>query len=166
MAWEIAASVAEIVGALAVVVSLIYLAREVRQNTVASRATMHQQYIDAQMNANRGVSDDPEISTLIANANKDYELLSESELIRLQFVFWNHFNQWHLAFTTQKHSMLETEMFDVVTRGYSGYIQSSVAFRNMWKASSFAYDKAFQEHVESVIAGASDAPNYPGLETN
>lgn len=166
MAWEIAASIAEVVGALAVVISLIYLAREVRQNTVASRATMHQQYIDAQMNANRGVSDDPEISALIANANNDYDSLSEPELIRLQFVFWNHFNQWHLAFTLQKHSMLETEMLDVIIRGYSGYIHSSLAFRKMWRALSFAYDKAFQEHVESVIEGTTDAPNYPGFKTD
>ena len=53
MSWEIAASIAEIVSAVAVVISLLYVANEVRQNTIASRASTHQQYIDTQTNVNR-----------------------------------------------------------------------------------------------------------------
>jgi len=47
VSWEIAASIAEIVSAIAVVVSLLYLANEVRQNTIASRASTHQKYTEA-----------------------------------------------------------------------------------------------------------------------
>jgi hypothetical protein len=61
--------------------------------------------------------------------------------------------------------MLESDMFDVISRGYSGYIRGSVAFEKMWRASAFAYDKEFQEHVESVIAGAENAPIYPGFKS-
>ncbi len=163
MNWEIAASVAEIIGAVAVLVSLIYVANEIRQNTVASRASMHQQYIDTQTNVNRAMSDDPEIAALVARANRDYESLSDEELVRLQFIMFNHFNQWHLAFTTQRNSMLESEMFRTIVRGYTGYMQSSVAFQKMWEACGYAYDRAFQEHVASVIADSGGQHQYPGL---
>ena len=163
MTWEIAASIAEIVSAIAVVISLLYLANEVRQNTVASRASTHQQYIDTQTNVNRATSDDPEVASLIARANADYDSLSDEEIIRLQFVFYNHFNQWHLAFTTQRKALLDDEMLTVVNRGYMGYLQSSVAFQRMWEACGYAYDDAFQSHVTKIIADAEIHHQFPGF---
>ena len=163
MSWELAASIAEVVSAIAVVVSLIYLANEVRQNTIASRTSTHQQYIDTQANVNRGVSDDAEMAALVARAENDFESLSDEELIRLQFVFFNHFNQWHFAFTSRQKSLLEEEMFSTVARGYTGYMQSSTAFQRMWEVCGFAYDEQFRKFVEQLIADSKMQHQYPGF---
>jgi len=119
--------------------------------------------LDTQTNVNRATSDDPEVAALISRANKDYDSLKDEEIIRLQFVFYNHFNQWHLAFTTQRHSLLDDEMLAVVTRGYAGYMQSSVAFQRMWEACGYAYDEAFQAHVNKVITGSEIQHQFPGF---
>ena len=163
MDWEIAASIAEIVSAIAVVVSLLYLANEVRQNTIASRAESHQHWMDTQTNVNRATSDDPEVAALIVRANKDYDSLKDEEIVRLQFVFYNHFNQWHLAFTTQQKSLMDDEMLNVVTRGYIGYLQSSVAFQRMWEACGYAYDEAFRSYVDDVIENSALKHQFPGF---
>ena len=47
MNWEAISAIGQIVGALAVVISLIYLAREVRRNTRASRLTAMRSMSDA-----------------------------------------------------------------------------------------------------------------------
>ena len=59
--------------------------------------------------------------------------------------------------------MLDADMLQVITRGYAGYARSSVAFRNMWRASAYAYDEGFQSYVESVIDESALAPDYPGF---
>ena len=47
MNWEIVGSTGEWAGAIAVVVTLFYLARQIRQNTHATRATSHHAITDA-----------------------------------------------------------------------------------------------------------------------
>jgi len=49
MNWELAASIAEVVGAVAVVVSLVYLAIQIRSNTRAAKANAYQLAIQAEM---------------------------------------------------------------------------------------------------------------------
>ena len=103
------------------------------------------------------------MAALIARANQDYDSLKDEEIIRLQFIFYNHFNQWHLAFTTQKNALLDDEMLTVVNRGYKGYLQSSVAFQRMWEACGYAYDKEFQDHVEKIIKDLGIQHHFPGF---
>jgi hypothetical protein len=49
MNWTLAASIAEVIGAIAVVVSLAYLAIQVRANTKATRASAFQTAIQSEM---------------------------------------------------------------------------------------------------------------------
>lgn len=49
MNWEIAASIAEVVSAVAVVVSLVYLAIQIRSNTKTTKANAYQLAIQSEM---------------------------------------------------------------------------------------------------------------------
>jgi hypothetical protein len=49
MSWEVAASIAEVVGAIAVVVSLVYLAVQIRSNTRAAKANAYELAIQSEM---------------------------------------------------------------------------------------------------------------------
>ncbi|MFP6780387.1 MAG: hypothetical protein VCB59_01710 [Gammaproteobacteria bacterium] len=46
MSWEAISGIAETVGAFGVIVSLIYVGVQIRQNTIASRVSNYQQWVD------------------------------------------------------------------------------------------------------------------------
>ena len=62
MDWTAIGVVAEIIGAAVVVVTLIYLAREVRQNRVAIESTAVDSLADGWNSLNTHMMDDPELA--------------------------------------------------------------------------------------------------------
>ncbi len=118
MSWEAISGIAETVGAFGVIVSLIYVGVQIRQNTIASRASNYQQWVDTQVSVNRGLSDEPGVTELVDRANTDFASLSNAELLRLQMVFYNHFTQWNVAFTNNKLSLVDREKWQLVEHGY------------------------------------------------
>ena len=82
MNWDITSTIAEIVGAFAIVISLIYLAIQVRaQNGEARIAAMHDisvGYRDTLANFA-----DEQTAILFDKAMQDYESLTQVESIRL-----------------------------------------------------------------------------------
>ena len=158
MNWEIAALFAEIVSAIAVVISLIYLAVQIRHNTIATSASAHHQLVVTQSSANHSITDNPDVCELIDRANKDYASLSDAELIRLRFVMYEHFNQWQFAFATSRKSILERELLETYSRGYTQVAATLPAFRNMWDICGSAYDPDFRSHVDAAMAKIAETP--------
>ena len=118
MSWEAISGIAETVGAFGVIVSLIYVGVQIRQNTIAARVSNYQQWVDTQVSVNRGLSDEPGATELVDRANTDFASLSNAELLRLKMVFYNHFTQWNVAFTNNKLSLVDREKWQLVEHGY------------------------------------------------
>ena len=97
MDLDVIVAIAETVGAVAVVVSLIYVGVQIRQNTVTQNAQMHQQLVEAQNETNRAIIDNPELSELVNKANEDFDSLVPGEVNRLNFYYFNYFNLWQIA---------------------------------------------------------------------
>ena len=118
MSREAISGIAETVGAFGVIVSLIYVGVQIRQNTIAARVSNYQQWVDTQVSVNRGLSDEPGATELVDRANTDFASLSNAELLRLKMVFYNHFTQWNVAFTNNKLSLVDREKWQLVEHEY------------------------------------------------
>lgn len=103
------------------------------------------------MAANNVISENSEVSELIVRANDDFGSLTPAELIRLQFVFYNHFNQWLYAYESQERSLMEEPMWRGIIRGYCSLAASSSAFREMWKICGPVYQDSFRNHVDEAL---------------
>ena len=82
MSWAELASLAEIVGAIAVVITLIYIAKEIRQNSralaiSALRDTTAQWNDWSNMLASCG-----DLADIVVKASRDYDSLSDAEILR------------------------------------------------------------------------------------
>ena len=159
MNWDAISGIAETIGAIGVIISLLYVGVQIRQNTVASRASNYQQWVDTQVNVNRALSDTPEVTVLIDKANQEFDSLTTAELLRLQMEFYNHFTQWNVAFTNNKHELVETEKWELVAHGYSLFMQNTPALHRMWEYCGFVYDDAFKTHVDEIIRRANTETN-------
>ena len=157
MNWDAIGVIAEVVAAAGVIITLIYLALQIRQSTIAANASSHHQLLVSQSSANRCIIDNAEVCDLIDRANKDFKSVTDAELIRLEFVMYEHFNQWWFAFATGQKSLLEGEMRESITRGYKQVVQNSPVFREMWGKCGSVYDPKFRDHVDEALATVREA---------
>ncbi len=98
MNWDAISAVGEIVGASAVVVSLLYLAVQIRtQNTQSRLSTLHEISIDFREATAKFANED--IADISVRANKDFDVLSDPELHRLIVLTVGLFRAWEEACT-------------------------------------------------------------------
>ncbi len=83
MNWEAIGAISEIVGALTVVVTLIYLAIQVRMSRILAAAEVSYSTVEAYSRFRNGILQNVEISRAIAKANRG-EALDDDEHILLR----------------------------------------------------------------------------------
>ena len=81
------ANLGQIIGALAVVISLFYVASQIRQNTNAVRSATAQTVHEHFAKWYHLVAADDELSQIVAKGLRDYESLSEKERVRFIATF-------------------------------------------------------------------------------
>jgi len=79
--WEAIGAIAEILGAIAVIATLGYLAIQIRENTRSTTASIYQSAMDGYVELNRTLSE-VDVGELYFKATTNLESLSEVELYR------------------------------------------------------------------------------------
>jgi len=144
-------AIGELVGGVAVIATLIYLAVQVKQSTAAMRSVTHQTQVDSQVAVNSSIANDPALAALIAKANEDYSVLEPSEEIRLQFLFINYFNLWHSGFWNHRDQLLPEHAWVLWDNGMAMVLHSQMASRQVWITVDRMYDAEFRRHVDAAI---------------
>jgi hypothetical protein len=158
---EQAALLAEIIGGFAMVVTLIYLAIEVRRNTAATRSATYQAQTDSTVALQAVLANDPELAALIPKANEDIDSISPGEHLQLQYFYTSHFNLWHSAFLNKQEGLLSEPAWNVWHRGMTLILGNQIACRQAWLQIAEIYDAEFQAYVNSIIESVGE-----GVGTN
>jgi hypothetical protein len=143
-----AALIAEIIGAIAVVISLIYLAMQIRgQNTEARIAAMH----DISVGYRDSLSNfaDEQTAILFDKAIQDYHSLTHAESIRLIAILGRIFRVWEEAFIQHQAGRLEERMWQSMFSQFHGYM-SVLPFEKVWELRRDYFDPEFAEFVDSL----------------
>ena len=94
MNWDAIGAIGEIVGAMAVVVTLIYLAAQVRQSTVATQAATLQNSVGNDMQVLTTVGATAEASEALYKYSFSPETLNETQLIQGRWLFASTVRHW------------------------------------------------------------------------
>jgi hypothetical protein len=141
--------IAEITGAIAVVVSLIYVGLSVNQNTNAIMVANHQALVAMDQDTN-GWLRDPEFAEILEIAINDVDQLSASQS-RQYFTFVaDKINAWEFAFITHENGMMK----DNIWSGWDAYYRSLIdqkEIHDYWGRSKAGFSPAFVSYVESAI---------------
>ena len=88
MNWDVITGSAEVLGAAAVLITLFYLARQIRQNTEEIRSANYHGVTDSFNEINLAVAGNADLARVFRLGNEAYETLSEDE--QYQFGFFMH----------------------------------------------------------------------------
>lgn len=152
MNWDLAAVVAQITGAVAVVVSLAYLAQQIRTQTRESRLNATRDLAQDFRNLVAEVSRDEDLFALFRRSLNDYETLSEEERARIHMYFYSRIfglhEQVHLHL---KHKNIDTMFLESIQNRFSELIQTQ-GFRAWWRRNSYIYTEEFQGYIDQIIS--------------
>lgn len=139
----------ELMGIAGVIISLIFVGLEIRQNSAVAQAESIRAANDGIRDIALSLSDSPELAQLVIDVNLGY--VSPNELDRQQssvLYFYNFamLTNWSASFTAAQAGVIPIEEFEEFDGTY--LINPYVVTR--WNAFRPSLDRRFVEYVESL----------------
>jgi hypothetical protein len=143
-------SIGEVIGALAVVVSLFYVGFQIRQNTSAVRSATAQAVHDNYASWYTTIATDPDLMKISIDGMRDYRSLSETEKGRFIATFMaflsfsqNAFYQWRAGSLSPQLWVGWELLIVLLVRSPGG--------EEFWKERGYIWGGEFRDYIESVI---------------
>ena len=144
------AHVAEILSGIVVVVSLVILILEVRENTETQRLAAAQQVLGLSATNNTLLAMDASLGELTAIAWSGEQELSPAQEARISSLLLSIFAaHWQVHYQYEK-GFLDQEIFEAYDRRNRQAISSPRA-RAWWQRNKFRFSESYQEYVESLV---------------
>ena len=144
------ANLGEIVGAVAVVASLLYLAVQVRQGTNAQRTENYARALERVSAMQSVLSQDGEISRIFARGVQDTSNLTALEKIRFTWSLYEAFDAFEFMFHTYKTNQIPEEVWirwSLTVAWWMGF----PGVQTWWENRPVQFTESFTLFVESVI---------------
>ena len=148
------AAVAEIVGTVAVVVSLLFVAYSVNQNTAAVQTSNDNFLYELQFARTRDIVSAPGVAEIYLKVSKNEEL-TELEQQRFLYDKLQELSSWEMAFNRHRDGLYATESWI----GWDNYYKVSLISQlpeEWWRNARDFYGPDFQSHVDAAYAGKEE----------
>ncbi len=140
-------SLGEFISGLAVVVTLVYLALQIRHNTRAVRSSMHQDMVESTLRIAESVSDNPDVGRIVLKANEDYDNLTKEEFVRFEAYAERVFGNFESVFYSYRNSMIEQDLWESWEASYLADI-SRTAMRRFWHEDRPMHLRDYMEFID------------------
>jgi hypothetical protein len=139
-------NIGDFLGGIGVVITLIYLAAQIRQNTKSSRTESYQAAVAAISDFTRDVGTNPVASRLLEAGSVDYEALSDEERVQFNLLMASlvrNLENIHFQFT---HGAIDESAWSGWANRTHAILEPAGA-RAWWRAQETAYSPEFQRFV-------------------
>jgi len=148
------AAIAEILGAIAVVVTLGYLAVQIRQSGSATRSANATTVLINTQNLAQAPMMDRELADIILRAIAGEEELAPPDRLAAYAWFYQLLKTGELAHQSYLHGELDQEYWDASMSFYRSYYQTP-GFRTYWSERKGAFTPGFRDAVEKWMSDSS-----------
>ena len=151
------ASIAEVIGAVAIVVSLIYVGVQVKDSTRAVRSATANETSAALSTWYREIGTDPEAGRVFLDGMTNPELLSREELFRFIFLAHSVMLEFQAAFYLAQEGTLDPELQASITNTLLA-VKDQPGMALYWEQRGNLFQPSFQTYFNALIA-SGDADN-------
>ena len=144
----------EFFGAIAVVVTLIYLAGQLKQNTSALRSSTYEAWNQATSSwAEYAATHAPAIAAV--EEKSDWDTLSPVEMLVYTGFVMKTFYMIEAAYLHHRAGAMDDDVFDARIAGYKVYLDANPMLRMSWKITrstgAISYTPKFMDFLERKI---------------
>jgi len=160
MEWEAVGAVAEMLGAVAVLATLIYLARQIKQNRQSVVSASAETVLSNVNAAYQNAATSPELGRILFIGQEDISALTDEE--RGQFVFWffGYFRTLELAYHHYIAGNFNESMWD----GYARHTQSllnTAGVKQYWLMRREVFSPEFMAFMDELAKERTSViPSY------
>ena len=151
MNWEAIGATAEMLGALAVIISLLYLASQVRQNTVASRFSRYDSFVRTTADVRSSIFDNETLSRIWEVGLRAPSELDDVESTRLRLLLYNALQTMESLHLQLTQSGLDKEIWSRQLPVISRIVGSSGG-REWWSNHKVEFDRSFVDAVDEALS--------------
>ena len=156
MTFEQLGGLGEFIGALAVLASLVYIAREIRQNTRASRLATLQNSLAAVHNIYDVPARDRDLARVVRIGMSDPDSLTDDEYAQLRWWLLMSFRSAENLFVHFNAGILDRETWVARAEAISTLLTSPIG-RRIWDSDSAVHREDFQRWVTSTILDRTES---------
>ena len=145
-----AAQTSEIIGALSVIIGLIFVGLEVRGNTVAQQFSATQALVSEYNEAIASINDE-EFVCIYIEASNNFDDLSQNNKIRFSVQMQPIFRTFEQLHYSASHGTIDPNVHLGFDRQFASIMQLP-GFRQYWAVRRDWFGDQFQMHVDDVIS--------------
>jgi len=149
-------AVAQLIAATGVIVSLFYLAAQIRQNTKSQRSVVVDSLTSSLINLLGPQASDPKLTRAFASATEDWHGASEEDRIRAIAVLFALFKLFENAWFQQRQGTLDLQQWE----GWKLYMLAYFhrpGVRTWWAMRRATFAPGFRAYLEN----SKPVPNVP-----
>jgi hypothetical protein len=152
-------NLAELVAAIGVMVSLIYLAFQIRRSSETERMSTYRAIVSDFGSLNQSIASDPELALLFANGLETFGELTEVEKARLSQYFYSIFRYFENMYYQHTRGYLDDEVWIGWQRMILTYFQRP-GFQVWWEQRRLVFNPKFVEFLETTEADVEIVSYY------
>jgi hypothetical protein len=150
MNWDAIAAIAELLGAIGVIVSLVYLATQIRQNTRAAQLTSHEIILSSASSFNSLLSQNKDLARIYRVGAEDLASLDGDERTQFDFLHLQWFDWFENLYLRHERGFIDPGFWDRhISVMPPGLARPGVA--NWWAENKGTYSAGFAELVDGLI---------------
>jgi len=150
-------SLGEFVGSIAVVLSLLYLAVQIRQNTKTERTASRQTILDTFHAALWDLGASSERQRVLKAGFANFETLSDGDKAIFQLTILRFIGNLYNGLLLQRADMLDEETFSIIADTAVSSLLTTGG-RQWWAASRDGQSPTTREYIDRRLSDADDLP--------
>jgi hypothetical protein len=149
MDWNMIGAIAEAIGAMGIIISLLYVASQVRQNSKLSRAATRTALADGAQRLASDVVENDDIARILHAAMQGQEV-EPHERFRIQSRCYRDLRFWDNAFYQYKEGLLTAEEWNGFRENLKLVFQFPT-YTEYWEALQVIFSVDFRNEVNSIL---------------
>ncbi|MBW2241516.1 MAG: hypothetical protein JRH01_05975 [Deltaproteobacteria bacterium] len=138
----------EFLAAIATLVTLVYLALQIRQNTRATRSASHHAITEALNQSNRLVTGDPDVARIWVAGKADRGALSDEDRERFDLHMLAYFHVFDTLHYQVRTGAGDRELLLAEEKSFA-HLFSHPGVSEWWEANPYAFSPEFRSYMET-----------------
>lgn len=153
---EVCARIAEIVGAIAVVVSVIYLAVQIKDNTRLLRSQAHFNALSLGQRPIEFLIDNDTLAAILVQCNTDLDHTPPVALERCLNYYFLELNAWEYMYYQNLDGSIPHEFWVGADAFFKSLMVTKPGYRRTWQDFHFGFDEPFHSYANGEYLKATD----------
>ena len=152
MNWDAIGAIGEVIGAIGVIATLLYLSAQIRQNTKAVQTGSHHGVTDSFNQLNAKIAEDERLARLFRLGLAEYDQLDPDDKISAAHLFLSYMRIFEVLYFQREAGTVEEKLFEAEERSLR-HIFSQPGAISWWRSNPISFTSEFREYVEQFVEG-------------